>query len=88
MENHTTTLTVYGADWCGDTKRTRNLLDEAGVTYDYVNVDDSPEDEKRIAAWNDGRAILPTLDLKGTVLVNPPPLTLVEALRDGGYVSV
>jgi glutaredoxin len=82
-----TPLTVYGADWCGDTKRTRRLLDDAGVRYEYVDVDASPADEQKIADWNNGRAILPTLDLNGTVSINPPPLTLGELLRDGGYVT-
>ena len=50
MDTQTKTpLTVYGADWCGDTKRTRHLLDEAGVNYEYVDVDASPADEKIIA---------------------------------------
>ncbi|MBC8139229.1 MAG: glutaredoxin family protein [Fibrella sp.] len=88
MEDQTTpSLTVYGADWCGDTTRTRRLLDEAGVHYEYVDVDNSPADEKKIADWNLGRAILPTLDLNGTISINPPPLTLAGQLRDGGYVS-
>ncbi len=88
MDTQTKTpLTVYGTDWCGDTKRTRHLLDEAGVDYHYVDVDASPADEQKIAGWNNGRAILPTLDLNGTISVNPPPLTLAELLRDGGYVA-
>lgn len=32
-------LTVYGADWCGDVRRARELLDTAGVAYRWVDLD-------------------------------------------------
>ena len=30
---------VYGADWCGPTRRTLMHLDELGVEYEYIDVD-------------------------------------------------
>ena len=32
-------LTVYGADWCGWTKKQRAYLDEKRIPYTYVNCD-------------------------------------------------
>jgi glutaredoxin len=32
-------LTVYGADWCGWTKKQRRYLDQKGIPYTYVNCD-------------------------------------------------
>ena len=32
-------IKVYGADWCGLTRRTLMHLDRLGVEYDYVDVD-------------------------------------------------
>jgi len=32
------TLTMYGADWCGDCRRTKKQLDELGVDYRYVDL--------------------------------------------------
>ena len=84
---NTDPLTVYGADWCGDTKRTRQLLDEAGVAYTYINADDDTAAEEKIAAWNNGRAIYPTLDMGGTIAVNPPPAKLAELLQNHGYTA-
>ncbi len=79
------TITVYGADWCGDTKRTRKILDDANIAYHYINADDSPEDEAKIATWNNGRAIYPTLKMGETIAVNPPPAKLAELLQANGY---
>ncbi|HEX6886963.1 MAG TPA: glutaredoxin family protein [Candidatus Nanopelagicales bacterium] len=34
-----TALTLYGADWCPDCRRSKRLLDKLGVTYDYRDVE-------------------------------------------------
>ncbi|MBC8142380.1 MAG: glutaredoxin family protein [Armatimonadetes bacterium] len=83
----TPTITVYGADWCGDTKRTRQLLDDAKVGYTYVNADNDKAVEQQLADWNNGRTIYPTLDMNGEIAVNPAPAKLNELLKSGGYVS-
>lgn len=80
-------LTVYGADWCGDTKRTRRILDDAGISYTYVDVDGDKAGEQKLADWNNGRTEYPTLDMNGAIAVNPPPAKLAELLQSGGYVS-
>ena len=43
------TLTMYGADWCIDCRRTKAQLDGLGVAYRYVDVEVSAEaaDEAR-----------------------------------------
>lgn len=40
--SETTTLTVYGADWCRDCIRTKRQLDELGVAYDYIDLVEDP----------------------------------------------
>jgi glutaredoxin len=37
------TVEVYGADWCGDTQRTRRHLDRLGVAYRCINVEQDPQ---------------------------------------------
>lgn len=32
------TITMYGAEWCGDCRRTKKQLDELGVDYTYVDL--------------------------------------------------
>lgn len=36
------TITMFGAEWCGDCRRTKKQLDELGVTYTYVDLEAEP----------------------------------------------
>ena len=36
-------ITMYGADWCSDCRRSKALLDAEGVDYDYIDVEQSAE---------------------------------------------
>ena len=78
---------VYGADWCGDTKRTRQQLDDLGVAYDYVDV----EQDEQAALWvreqNDGKERKPTVKLGEQVLPVPDETTLKSALRENGLIK-
>jgi mycoredoxin len=80
-------IIVYGSNWCGYTVRTLRHLDQLGVDYRYVDVDENPEDEKRIADWNNGRSIRPTLDLNGDIFVNPSAATLETELKSRGLLT-
>jgi mycoredoxin len=35
-------LTMFGAAWCRDCRRTKAQLDELGVTYEYIDLDADP----------------------------------------------
>ena len=48
-------VTVYGADWCGDTgRRTLRDLDRAGVGYDYVDIEEDRDAEKKVMSSTAG----------------------------------
>ena len=32
------TLTMFGADWCGDCRRTKAQLDALGIDYTYIDL--------------------------------------------------
>ena len=78
---------VYGADWCGDTRHTREYLDQLGVRYEYVDV----EQDESAAAWvreqNGGKERKPTVDIAGQVLSVPTDHELVGALRERGLMA-
>lgn len=38
----TQTLTMFGAQWCRDCRRTKAQLDELGVEYTYVDLEADP----------------------------------------------
>jgi glutaredoxin len=77
---------VYGADWCGDTQRTRRHLDSLGVAYQYINV----EQDQQASAWvkqqNDGKERKPTVKIGAQVLTEPSDQTLEQALRQEGLL--
>ena len=78
---------VYGAEWCEDTRHTREYLDRLGVQYQYVDV----ERDESAAAWvreqNGGRERKPTVDIAGQVLSGPSDHELVGALRERGLMA-
>ncbi|MBE8520829.1 NrdH-redoxin [Amycolatopsis sp. H6(2020)] len=65
-------LTVYGASWCPDVKRSRALLDREGVEYSYVDVEADAEAERRVRELQDGTRRIPTIVWEdGSFLVEP-----------------
>ena len=78
---------VYGADWCGDTRRALQQLDSLGVSYDYINVDEDAEASRWVKEQNDGKERKPTIDLNGQVLRVPSPEELETAVREKGLTN-
>jgi glutaredoxin len=56
-------ITVYGADWCGDTVRTKRHLDRRGVEYEYVDVDENPDGERKVIEFNKGKRRIPMVEI-------------------------
>jgi mycoredoxin len=80
-------VTVYGADWCHDTSNTRELLEEMGVPYNYINVDDDPRGEDFVLEHNAGTQKLPTVDIGGVVLSVPADEELARVLEEKGLMA-
>lgn len=80
-------ITVYGADWCEDTRATRNHLDSLGVPYRYVDVEQDGAAEEWIKRQNGGKRQTPTVDIEGKVLIEPDERELEEGLRGKGLMS-
>ena len=73
--------TVYGADWCEDTQRTREHLDKIGVAYDYIDIDEDKAAEAWITQQNHGKRKTPTVDLGGKILIEPTNAEVDDALQ-------
>jgi glutaredoxin len=75
-------ITVYGADWCEDTRRSLRLLRRLGVAHRYLNVDEDLDTLERANALNGGTRRTPTIDLDmgGAALVEPDNDTLTGAV--------
>jgi mycoredoxin len=75
-------ITVYGADWCEDTRRSLRHLRRLAVPHLYRNVDEDLEALDAAKALNEGQRRTPTIDLGvgGRALVEPGNDTLTGAL--------
>jgi mycoredoxin len=63
-------LTVYGADWCGDCRRTKRWLNAHEHDYRWVDRDADPEVRKRLA--DAGYLAIPVVVFPdGRILVEP-----------------
>ena len=82
MSSQTDQLVVYGADWCHVTQETLAFLDDLGVVYEYVNVEQDPAASTWVKEQNDGMEIKPTLKLGTDVLSAPSADVLEAALRE------
>jgi mycoredoxin len=80
-------VTVYGADWCEDTRRSRRLLRRLGLDHTYRNVDEDPvalEEATRLGA---GIRRTPVIQLGGDSLVEPSNEALTHALVTYGLIG-
>lgn len=65
-------LTVYGANWCPDVRRSRAVLDRAGVPYRYVDLDQDAFAAQLVRVLQHGQRRIPTIAWPdGTYLVEP-----------------
>jgi glutaredoxin-like protein len=64
-------ITMYGAEWCGDCRRSKKLLDELGVDYDYVDLE-ADVAAADVARGISGRTNIPVIAFPdGTHVVEP-----------------
>ena len=66
----TAAITMFGAEWCRDCRRSKKLLDGLGVDYDYVDLESVADGADRAKAIS-GRTQIP-------VIVFPDDTHMVE----------
>ncbi|HEX9982675.1 MAG TPA: glutaredoxin family protein [Thermoanaerobaculia bacterium] len=68
-------ITVYGADWCGDTRRAKRHLDSKGIQYNFVDVDQDTAGEQKVIEFNKGKRRIPLVEISsenGSELLSVP----------------
>lgn len=74
-------ITIYGAYWCPDCRRSKQFLGEHQIPYRWVDVEQDPAGEQHVLEVNKGKRIIPTIEFgDGTVLVEPSNAQLAEKL--------
>jgi mycoredoxin len=74
MTSAQSTLTMFGADWCRDCRRTKAQLDGLGVAYTYIDLEAEPA-AADVAREISGRTNIP-------VVVYPDATHHVEPSND------
>ncbi|GMA28652.1 glutaredoxin family protein [Arenivirga flava] len=79
-------ITMYGAEWCSDCRRSKKLLDGLSVDYDYVDLEAVPE-AAEVAKGISGRTNIPVVAFPdGSHVVEPSDAELTAKLEAVGAV--
>ena len=54
-------ITIYSAGWCPDCRRVKNFLNDRGVEFREIDIDQDEESEELVLRVNNGRRKVPTL---------------------------
>ena len=72
---------IYGTDQCEDTQETREHLQQLGVPYSYINIEQDPNALEWVKRQNDGEQKTPTVKLPDLVLSVPSNAQLDTAMK-------
>ena len=74
-------LTVYGAPWCPDCRRSKQFLGEQRVPYNWIDIDLDEDAREYVSSINDGKQIIPTIVFEdGSFLAEPSNAELAAKL--------
>ena len=75
-------ITMYGADWCGDCRRSKRFLDSNSVAYNYIDVETDTSASEKVIEINGGMRSIPVILFPdGTHLTEPSDNALKEKLE-------
>ena len=74
-------LAVYSTTWCGDCHRLKAQLNQEGIEYQAIDIEQDPEAERFVLEVNGGVQWIPTVVFDdGSVLVEPTIVQVKEHL--------
>lgn len=74
-------ITVYGAYWCPDCRRSKQFLGEHQIPYHWVDIEQDKAGEAYVVQKNDGKRIIPIIEFAdGSILVEPSNAELAAKL--------
>lgn len=62
---------MYSTEWCGYCRRLKRQFEDAGISYEEIDIDVERQYEARIVAETGGYRTVPTVEVGGRLLVNP-----------------
>lgn len=75
-------ITMYGAEWCTDCRRSKKFLDSNNVKYNYIDVEADESASEKVISINGGMRSIPVIIFPdGTHLTEPSDMVLKEKLE-------
>ena len=82
-----TDITMYGADWCGDCRRSKRLLEELDVQITHIDVEADESAAAKVVEINGGAKSIPVIVFPdGTHLTEPSDNELKAKLESLGVL--
>jgi glutaredoxin len=63
---------IYITSWSADCNKAKQFLDDEGVFYEEVDIEQSVEAARLVEKANNGKRIVPTFEIDGTVFSLKP----------------
>ena len=74
-------ITIYGAPWCPDCRRSKQFLGEQRIDFDWIDIDQDPAAAEFVRAKNDGKQIIPTIVFPdGSFMAEPENSEIAQKL--------
>ncbi len=65
-------IILYGAEWCGDCRRSKRFLNANNVEYTYIDVEADESASEKVIAINGGQRSIPVILFEdGTHMTEP-----------------
>ena len=81
-------ITMYGADWCGDCRRSKRLLEELDVQITHIDVEADTTAAAKVVEINGGAQSIPVIVFPdGTHMTEPSDYDLKAKLVALGVIS-
>ena len=78
---------MYSADWCGDCRRSKRLMDDLNVGYTIIDIESDVKAADKVIEINGGMRSIPVLVFAdGTHLTEPSDIALKAKLSSLGLI--
>ena len=75
-------ITMYGADWCGDCRRSKRLFEELDIQVNHIDVESDASAADKVIEINGGAKSIPVIVFSdGTHLTEPSDIDLKAKLQ-------
>jgi len=83
-----TAFTMYTTPWCGYCHRLKSQLDREGISFDIVDIEQTPDAVQIVESANNGNQTVPTLVYSdGSAMTNPSLAQVKGKLAELGELA-